>query len=100
MVKIVTSCAVGIAAVLLACCAHIAFSWSVVAPLVVYQEVQGASVVSGIYNDCVLRRKPDASVWEHGVPCTARTLYWLLKSGVAVSSGYAIVNSILDGVEG
>lgn len=101
MVNPVTNCAVGVIALTLACCAHVAYSWSLVAgaaSLVAYQEAHGASVVNGIYSDCVSHRNADASVWEQGLPCTARALYWLSKSGVAASSGYAIVDSIRSGM--
>lgn len=101
MVKIVASCAIGVAAVLLAYWARVVYSGPVIAGaagLVAYQEMQGASAVNDIYNDCVLHRNPDASVWEQGVPCTARALYWLFKSGAAAGSGYAIMDSIRSGM--
>ncbi|KAG9602493.1 hypothetical protein KCU77_g2765, partial [Aureobasidium melanogenum] len=100
MVKLITSWAIGCAAILLACCAHVTYSWAILSgavSLVAYQEKQGAEVVNGIYRDCVLRHDYDNKLLEKQLPCAARALYWMFKSGLAASSAYAIVDAIRSG---
>ena len=97
MVRILANCAIAITAVLLACYANFTFSWTITAGatgLYAFQRTGGAAEVRAIYADCVLHRNPDGTIWEQGIPCTARTIYWLLGSGVAAFGAAAIVDAI------